>query len=54
MGSSRSTRSRSAKTTLAPLSSRPYSSSSVVHQAFMATATPPTERIAWKATIHSG
>ena len=53
-GARRSTRSWSATQTLAPQSWKPYSSSSVVHQALRATATAPMEVMAWKATIHSG
>ncbi len=53
-GARRSARSWSVRATLAPQSSKPYSSSSVVHQALRATATAPMEVMAWKATIHSG
>ena len=51
---SRSVRSRSVNSSLRPLSSTPYSSSSPDHHAFSATATAPRDVMPMNAAIHSG
>ena len=54
MGRSLCKRSASANTSLVPESVKPYSSSSLVHQAFNGTTTAPAAAAAQKAIDHSG